>query len=151
MLLALTCTSCSSLVVLLTTIASYIYYRYGTEYTDLFDFVERLKYPLDGWRVPLTRAVRNPEVSALGMAFVNCIPWLNCTLIQSPMHAVTFLCVHEGDARGQQLFSCCLQMSFELNSSHDIVLHVRAILFLLFPSPPHALSCISLYTIMISA
>lgn len=60
-----------------------MYYRYGTEYTDLFDFVERLKYPLDGWRVPLTRAVRNPEVSALGMAFVNCIPWLNCTLIQS--------------------------------------------------------------------
>jgi len=35
---------------------------YGTECTDLFAFVERLKFPLDGWRVPLVRAIRNPEL-----------------------------------------------------------------------------------------
>lgn len=36
--------------------------RYDTEYTDLMKFIERLKFPLDGWRVTLGRSITAPNV-----------------------------------------------------------------------------------------
>lgn len=52
--------------------------RFGTEYTDLAQLMERLKYPLDGWAVQLGRSITAPNVRVPYPFTVTFLLWCAC-------------------------------------------------------------------------